>query len=137
MGPMPERQVALRLTSHVEPIGVGEPGRVAIGGREHQVHQLSLTDRLAADRQILSRLPIHELDRPVVAEELLDSVGNQRRLLEQQTELVGVAQQSQQAVADQVRGRLMTGRQEQIGIRDQLRLAEPIAVNLGLDQQAQ
>ena len=49
----------------------------------------------------------------------------------------GVAQQSQQAVADQVRGRLMAGRQEQIGIRDQLRLAEPIAVNLGLDQQAQ
>ena len=78
-----------------------------------------------------------ELDRAVVAEELLDRVADQVGVVAQRGQLVGVAEQGQGAVADQVHGRLVAGQVEEDDLVAQLGWGEAVAFLLGGDERAE
>ena len=67
----------------------------------------------------------------VVAQQLLDRGGDQRGIVPHARELVGVAQQRQGAVADQVDGRLVARDEQQQAHRDDLVDGELVALLLG------
>ena len=69
-----------------------------------------------------------------IAEHLLDRGGNEVRILTQQFPLLGVAEQRQHAVADQVGGGLETADQRDDGARDHLLLAQAITVDSRRDE---
>src|SRR5580704_5307602 len=85
--------------------------------------------------ELLGRGPRSHLDRAVVAQQLLDRPGDQRRLLPQALPLLSVtvspvAEQGDGAVPDQVDGRLETRNQQQQRRADELAGAEPVALLL-------
>src|SRR5690606_12455724 len=77
------------------------------------------------------------LDRAVVAQQLLDRVRRQVRVLAQRLQLVGVPQQCQRAVPDEVDRGLVPGDVEQADLRDQFLVGEHVAVVLGRDEGGQ
>ena len=109
MGAGAERDVLVLRPAHVEAVGVGELRRIAVGGCQQQVDPLPPADLGAVHLQIDLGQARRQLNRAVVAQDLLDRRGHQRRIVPDPPHLVGVAQQGQQAVADQVRGRLVAG----------------------------
>ena len=68
----------------------------------------------------VERDAVVDLHRPVVAEELLDRVLGELGFVAQQRELVGVAEQRDLRVAEQVLGRLVAGLQQQDAVGDEL-----------------
>src|SRR5205823_3217139 len=78
-----------------------------------------------------------ELDRGVVAQGLLDAAVDQLRLRAESGELIGVAQQREYRVGDQVGRRLVAGDQQQYTGREQLVLGQLVALGLGVYEQRQ
>ena len=74
------------------------------------------------------------MDGAVVAQAFLNGGGDQGRILLQFSQLVGVSQQRQQAVADQAGGGLVAGLQQKGADAEQLGLAEPVPPGLDRDQ---
>lgn len=102
-----EAEVPVARAGQVEPVGVLEALGVPVGRGEEQVGQLALAQRPPADRDVLGGDPDDRLGRRVVAGEFLDGRADQHRVLAQPGQLVGVAQQGEHAVADQVGGGLV------------------------------
>ena len=75
-----------------------------------------------------------DLHRPVVAQELLDRVLGQLGFVAQQRELLGVAEQRDLRVAEEVLGRLVAGLQQQDAVGDELGVGQLLAVGLGFEQ---
>jgi hypothetical protein len=74
-----EGQMRVRAAGDVEPVGVGEDGRIAVGGRVQQQDRLTGFDGDLADRDI--GVGVAELPEPGAhrdePEEFLDRVGDQ------------------------------------------------------------
>ena len=70
----------------------------------------------------------------VVAQQLVDRVGVERRVVAPALELGAVAQQRERAVADEVDGRLVAGDVQQDHLVEQLVGRQPVAVVLGGDE---
>ena len=77
------------------------------------------------------------LHGPVVTQQFVDGSIVERRIVAPSHELVGVAQQRQDAVADQVDGGLVAGDVQQHDERDQLGGGEPVAGLLDRQQRRQ
>src|SRR5262249_16271527 len=97
-----ERQVAIVAPADVEPIGVGELGRIAVRGNEPEDAEVALGDALAAQLAGGRRRAPSELRRALVAHELIEGGGEQRRVVLQVLPLLRVTQQREHAIADQV-----------------------------------
>src|SRR5919197_6197375 len=65
---------------------------------------------------------------------LFDRAGEQRPVAAEQLELLGMAQQREDAVPDHVDGRLVGGPQEEDDVRDELVVVDWSPVELGLEQ---
>ena len=95
-------------------VGVGAP---AAGSRlaepRHGEHEHARLDGLVADVEVGRRDPPRELHRRVVAQQLVDRVGVERRVVAPPFELRAVAEQRERAVADEVHGGLVAGDVEQ------------------------
>jgi hypothetical protein len=79
------------LACDVEPVGIVAPlGGVVVGGPERGEDDAALLDPPVADLEVVARDPAGELGRAVVAEQLLDRVGLERRIEAEPLELVPV-----------------------------------------------
>ena len=78
----------------------------------------------------------HVLDRAHPAQHLLDRGGNARRVARQRLELLGIAQQLVHAAAQDVARRLVAADQDEQALHQQIVVAEALAVDLGVDQDA-
>jgi hypothetical protein len=108
-----EGQVAFVGAVDIEPVGVGEPGRVAVGGRDPGDDVLAAADAVAADVEVAHRYPPGELEWGVVAQCLVHDGGAQSRVGPQRGPLVGVAEEGQGAVADEVDGVFVPGDEQE------------------------
>ena len=133
-----EREVLVRRASDVEAIRIGEPGRVAVGGREHAPHLRVLAQHDAAELDVGVQDARGQDDRPVEAQALLDRARDQLGLRAQPRELGRDGRMScAHAVADEPDGGLEAGDEEADRLRQQLERVEPVAGFLGADQRAQ
>ena len=82
---------------------------------------------LAAELAVFGDHPRGELHGPVVAEELVNRPGDPLGLAAQQRELVGVREQRQHRVSDELRRRLVPGDEEQHAGREELGPREAVA----------
>ncbi len=78
-GTVSERDVRPCLPAWVQAVGIGEYGRVTVGGSKCHEHLLALADDHVAQRRIASGHPGGKLNGAVVMEELLDSVADKVR----------------------------------------------------------
>jgi len=92
-------------------------------------------DPLVAHLHVAARDARHARRRRIVAQKFLDRAFGQLGMRPQQVEGVGLRQQGDHAVADQV-GRLVPGEQHEHGGRDQLILRQRPPRLLGRDQRA-
>ena len=127
MDAVAEREVAVVRAPEVEPVRLPELGRVAVGGVDHQEEAIPSPDVLVADPEVLAGDAHHRRSGAVVAQQLLDGRGAQRRILTPGPRFGRVPEQGQRPVPDEVRRRLVTREEQQHAARDQLRLAETLA----------
>ena len=125
---MPWPNVSCRFGAplDVEPVGIVERARVAVGRCLHEQHPLSLADLPAAERQRLARPARHRADRPVVAQALLGRAAGQIGIAVQPLPLVGVLLERDDAVGQQVHRRLVAGEDHQDDVGDDLLVAEGV-----------
>src|SRR5204862_958780 len=89
-----ERDVAVGvLAAKIEPVGVVELGRVAVCRAAQGNEVLTLRDRDVAQLVLAARDALRELHRAVEAQQLLDGVPVQGRVVAQALELVALLQQ--------------------------------------------
>ncbi len=96
--------VTVVLPPQVQAIGIGKALRVAVRRAHYGDHRLPLADCFVAQRHISRRQPRRLLARAFVAQQFLDSGGQQTRICSQPSQFRRVPQQRQQPVADQVGG---------------------------------
>ena len=136
MGAAAEGEVFLGVgPADVEAVGARAPvGLVAVRRGQAAHHEHALLDGLAAHLDLPQRDAARHLHGRVVAEELLDGAAVQRRVGAQALELVGVAEEGEGAVADEVHGRLVAGDVEEHHLLEELLVREHVAVLLGGEQ---
>jgi hypothetical protein len=132
-----ERQRLYVGTRDVQPVRVGIARGVAIPGTQQGEDLLAGGNGHAADIDTRLGHSVHELRRAVVAQELVGEIAKQRRITPQQGELIGMLQETQQAVAEEVGGGLETRREQQRRERHQLIIGQSIATDLGREQLAE
>ena len=114
---------------------IGIDRRVVIGRAQQAQHAFALRNSLAAEVvDVFQRHPAGQLHRGIVTQELLDGVGDEVGIGLEQRQLVGIAMQRQQAVADQIDRRLVAGAEQQDDVGGQFLVGELAAVFLGLHQ---
>src|SRR5262245_40761158 len=137
MNAEPERHVPVVPTGDVEAVGIDKLRGIAVSGTDRRHYHGALPDRVAIDLDVFARDARGALDGAVVAQELLDRARGERRISLQSPELVGMAQERQHPVADEVHRRLVTGHEEEDAHGQEFALRQPIALLLGRDERAQ
>ncbi|OLT26406.1 hypothetical protein BJF83_21315 [Nocardiopsis sp. CNR-923] len=115
----------------VEPVGVGEPGRVTVGRPDQAHHPLPARHRIPEHVRVLLGPPRGHLHGGVEAQDLLDGVLGQAGVGDQPVPLPPVAQQGHHPVADEVHRRLEPRDQQQAAHRGQLARRQTAVVVLG------
>ena len=111
----------------VEPIGLGEALRVPIGGVEDRDHELAAADRVATELDVRRRPAVQgPFDGSLVAQHLLDRARQERGVVPQLLELIGVREQADDRVPDQADGRLVAGDDQEHDRAEQLRFRERV-----------
>ena len=128
MRAVPERQMAVVCPGDVEPVGVREPRRVAVGGAEKEKQCVAGFHRAAGEFAVLDREARRHLHRGLEAQDLLGGRGDQRTVEAQPFELVRMADKGEHAVREHVGRRLVAGGHEKGGIRIDLVLGEAALV---------
>jgi hypothetical protein len=126
--------VAVVGAAQVEAVGVGELGGVAVGRPDEGHHHRARRDRAPTERHVLAGDARRALDLPIEAQQLLHRGADQRGIAAQPPEPIGMAQQGERAVADQVDGGLVPRDEEQDARGQQLDLAQAVARLLRGDQ---
>ena len=125
------------LAVHVERVGVVEDLRVAIGCRQDGDDERPGGDVDVRDARVARRRARRQQHGRVETQRLLDGVEPGRLAAAQRRELLGVADDEPDGVAEQVDGRLETGGEDEPGHRLELLVAEADAVVLRLDERAE
>src|SRR5438046_9528987 len=112
--------MAIWLASNIEPIRVGELFRIAVSCADAQRQVRIRLKRYTADGHSLTDESVAELVGTLQAQTLLDGGSDQLRIASETVERLGVVQQQIQAVANEIRGRLMPGIQEKDAVLQQL-----------------
>ncbi len=126
--PAPEQEVGAACAPDIETVGI------AVGGAEKYVDVIALFQRMPVDSAILDHAAEVGLHRRIEAHQLLDRGGDEAGIVAQALELVGVAQEREDAVADQIDGGLVPGDEEQTEHVQHFTLGEALARVLGVDQ---
>ena len=113
---------------------VAEPIRIAIGGSDAAVDDLSRIDDATAQRERLGRDAPNELVGPIPTQELLHRVGEERRVRVEQDALVRKLDQRPHARADECRRGLVPGDVQRDQLRDELVTTQPVALLLGVHE---
>ena len=117
------------------PLGALEAARIGVRRRQHRDEDVPAPERPTVELQIAPDVArLGDLDRADEAEELLDRRRRKRPVAPEAGLLLGGFQQGQDTTADQVHRRLTAGDQEQERHRQELVLAQRVAVLLGLHQ---
>ena len=87
----------------VEPVAVGVAPVVAVGRADEEQHDAALGHRVAVELDVAGDVPADVRRRRLEAEELLDRVGDERRILDELAPLVGVLGEHLAGPADQAR----------------------------------
>ena len=132
-----EREVFRVGPADVEAVGFREALGIVIGGAEDGDHDIAAADRVAAELDV-GRGPAVQrpLDRPFVAQHLLDRARNERWVGSHLLELLGMCQQVDDGVADQADRRLVAGDDQEYDRAEQLRLRERVLVVAGGQERA-
>ena len=134
-----ERDVVRRVApGEIERVRVvAEVLGIVVGRAEDREDERTGLDALAVDLDVLQRDAPGELHRRVEAQELVDRVADEVGLRAQELELVGMAQECERSVPDQVDGRLVAGDEQQDHLVAQLVGREAVAFLLGGDHRGQ
>ncbi len=91
----PERQVRIRISGRVEPVGILEHGGVAVGGGVDHRHLVAGADGLPSQFGIDHCRAAEVVERVRPTEDLLHGSGDPARVGSERCELVGVVKQGQ------------------------------------------
>src|SRR5437660_11147198 len=116
--------MAIWPASNIEPIRVGELFRIAVSCADAQRQVRIRLKRYTADGHSLTDESVAELVGTLQAQTLLDGGSDQLRLASETVDRLGVVQQQIQAVANEIRGRLMPGVQEKDAVLQQLGVSQ-------------
>jgi hypothetical protein len=134
---VPEREVSTGGPGDVEAIGVVELPLVEVGRRPHEQHPAAGGDRAAGDLDVGGRNARRGVGRRCDAQHLLDRAGDRRRIGRQPVAHVGMPGEELEAVADEVRGRVVAPDEQEPAEGEQLVLGEALAVDLRDEQGGQ
>ncbi len=125
------------LTSDVDGVRVRELPVVSVGGREDRVDQRSPRDRHIGNGYGFAREPFGGgLQRAAVAQQLLHCRPDELRILLQLLDLVGMLEQGQRAVPDEIDRRLVPGNEKEKDHCQKLVLTQLVACFFDLNQGA-
>jgi len=124
------------LTGDIELLRVAKHVRIVIGRADQYDNALAFLDVAAFDLHILHGGPAIDLHWPVVAYHLLHRGWHAAGVVTQRLQLVWVAQQRQQAIANEVRRGLVAGNQEESQHDEQFALGELVAGFFGSHERA-
>src|SRR5688572_13722917 len=124
------------VASEIKSIGLGKLFWIAIRRSEPELDQISLPNLYPTESQVIRSQSRGHLGWTVVAEQLLDRLPDLCWIVPQSLQLIRVAQQGQEPVADQVCRRLMTADQEDHAGRQELGGAQGIALLFSDDEPA-
>src|SRR5260370_11392617 len=114
MNSLTESHMRIGLPRDIEPLGVGELRRVAVGGTvEHHNGHMWAQVR-PAQLAFLIAMPPGGLHGAVPSQYLLDRAREQRGVAAQQLKLLGMAQQRVKPVTDKIAGGLGAGQEQQV-----------------------
>jgi hypothetical protein len=131
-----EGHVAVDGPADVERVRGGELARVAVRRREEGDDHVAAPDRLPVPGDVLRRDLHGGRNGPVVAEQLLDRAVQQRGIVADERGLRRVAEQVEEAVADQVRRRLVAREEEEDAVCDHLVVRQALALVLRAEEEA-
>ena len=123
------------VRADVEDVRVLEHLLVAVGGGVVHDDLVALLDRHAADLGVAGGGAPEVVDRRAPAEHLLHAGVPERRVVAEPLRLVGVVDQGQHRVVDEVPGRLVAGDDQRDEEEVELGVVEPLAVDLGVHEQ--
>ena len=128
--PVAERDVPVVRAVEQQPVWLRESLGITIRCPEQDPHPFSSAQDPASDLHVRLDDADPDLDGAIEAQQLLDGGPEEIRVTMQRAQRVGMPQQREHAVADQVGGRLVPGEQQERAGLDQLVLLEPRAVGL-------
>ena len=114
----------------VEPIGIGKSFGIAIAGAHHRDHCLTLANQLAAEFRVLWTDARRVLARTFIAQQFFHRRGNQRKIVSQSLQLIGITNQAEHAVANQIRRGFLAADHRHDAVRDNFFFRQPVAVEL-------
>src|SRR5690242_12369109 len=120
MDSVAEGQLAIGPAPYVKPIRVGKLVGIAVRRSQAETDAPAGVDRPAADLDIHGRLPTGKLNGRVVAKKLLNRAHHQVGAMAEPVHLVRGAEERQGAIPDEVRRRLMSGKEQERAVRRQL-----------------
>ena len=138
--PLPEREVRARRAEDVELVGVVPARRVAVGVAHAQVHRRARRDRLPTELGVGRGDPPERHERGLPPQPFLDRLGDERSVAHEGVELVGMRQEREEQVGERAVGGLRARGHEQPHERDDLVVAQALALpsvgvgDLGVDQ---
>ena len=115
-----EREDAARLAVHVEPVAVGETAVVAIGGGQDADEHASRGNDLPLELDVFQGEAGHLRPGRFVAEDLLDGIRDERRVLDQVAALVGMIGEDLGRPANELGGGLVPRTRQQRDEREDL-----------------
>src|SRR5207302_6105802 len=130
MTPPAKRQVAVVRARDIEHVRVAKALGVAVGRADQGDHPLTRADVVPAQARVNGGDARRVLTRALETEQLFDSRWHQLRSFTQGAQRVRMAQQRQQAGADQVCGGLLRANHGEYEIRDDVVFVEMVAVNV-------
>ena len=100
------------IACHIEPVGIAELLRIAVSCSEEEYKLLTTSNPMATQLVVLQHHARGELHRAVVTEQLLNRAGDPLGIATEELQLLGIAQQRDYPVCDQV-GRSLVSRDEE------------------------
>ena len=104
---------------------------ITVRRRERRIQGFTLMDGTSGNVDVTVRNATRVHHRRVVAKHFLDRVLDQRRVIAQLLQLIGVFQQGPGAVADQVGGRHVARNEQQVALAYHLIDRQPVAIHFG------
>ncbi len=132
--PPPKATWSLGVAADVEAVGIGEHVGVPVGGHVVDDDLVAGLDGLAVEHGVAGGRAAEVVDRRAPAQHLLDRARVEAGVVAQPLRLVGMVDEGQRAVVDEVPGRLVAGHDQGDEEQVQLEVVEAVAVDLGLDE---
>src|SRR5215470_6945512 len=136
MDPAAERQRPYVGALDIEPVRFGIDGRVAIGRAEQAEYALALLHLDAAEFGVGKGHASGQLHGRIESQEFLYGIADARGLGAQQMQLLHIAIERQQPIADEIHRGLMPGAEQKDDVGSQLLIRQLAAFLFGLHQLA-